>query len=123
MRTLTRLLFIPIALLALASPATGLAKDTRKTKPRQSHATLITAVSPTSISVRQEKTEKTVPITPATEIYVRDTKTNVDALQTGMAVNITLAMDGASASRISATDAPVFRDIPVPAKSKSKKRR
>ncbi len=83
---------------------------------------MITAVSATSISTKYEKVEKTFAITPATEIYVRNEKAAVGALQTGMAVNITLAMDGASASRISATDAPVFRDIPIPAKSKSKKR-
>ena len=122
MRRLPRLLAFTIALLVLGSGTTSLAKETRKKKARESHATLITAVSPTSISIKQDKTEKTVAITPATEIYVRDAKAAVDALQTGMAVNIALAMDGTSASRISATDAPVLRDVPD-RKPKSKKRR
>jgi hypothetical protein len=123
MRTLTRLVVSTIAIVALASASTAVAKDSRKKKKeRESHATLITAVSATSISIKQDKIEKTVAITPATEIYVRDKKGAVDALQTGMAVNITLGMDGASASRINATDAPILRDVPD-RKSKSKKRR
>lgn len=123
MRTLTRLLIAMLAVFALASVSTSAAKDSRKKKKeREVHATLITSVSPTSISTKYDKDEKTVAITPATEIYVRDAKATAAALQTGMAVNITLAMDGVSASRISATDAPVLRDLPD-RKPKSKKRR
>jgi hypothetical protein len=121
-RVLIRCTVVGLAIAAITLPTTSVAKDKRKKKPREPNATLITAVGPTSISIKHDKVEKTVAITPATEIYVRDDKATVAALQIGMAVNITLAMDGASASRISATDAPVLRGLPDQ-KSKPKKRR
>lgn len=100
---------------------TSFAKEKkRKKKPQDSHPTVITAVTANAISIREAKAEKTVPITPSTEIYVRDQKADLAALQPGMAVSVTLAMDGDKASRISATDAPPFRDHKD---DRSKKRR
>jgi hypothetical protein len=95
----------------------------RKKKPQDSHPTVITAVTPTAISIREAKAEKTVPITPSTEIYVRDKKADVAALQPGMAVSVTLAMDGDKASRINATDAVSVRDDNDDKDNRSKKRR
>ena len=105
------LLRISVVLIACTVATAGLAKDKkRKKKPQDSHATVITAVTANAITIREVKAEKTVPITPSTEIYVRDRKADFAALQPGMAVSVTLAMDGDKASRISATDAPPVRE-------------
>ena len=97
-------------LLTIVLASTGSAKEKRKKKEPESHPTVITAITPTAITIREAKAEKTVPISQSTEIYVRDHKADVAALQPGMAVNITLAMDGQRASRISATDPPLVRE-------------
>ena len=109
-------------LIVLGLASTAVAKEKRKKKRPKSHPTVITVVSPTAISIREAKAEKTIAIAPSTEIYVRDQKTDVAALQPGMAVNITLAMDGQKASRISATDPPPVRET-TERKPKLKKRR
>ena len=115
------LLRIGAVFIACAVASTSVAKEKRKKKAQDSHPTVITAVTPQAISIREAKAEKTVAITPATEIYVRDRKADVAALQPGMAVSITLAMDGDKASRINATDPPPVRDD-KDARSKKKRR-
>ena len=111
MRKFSRLIFLSITLIIVASTATSSAGEKRKKKKEpESHPTVITSVSPGAITIREAKSEKTVPITPATEIYVRGQKADVAALQSGMAVSITLAMDGAQASRILASDSPRARE-------------
>ncbi len=111
MQKFSHLLGAATVIVFLAVAGTVDAKEKRKKKKEpESHPTVITAVTPAAITIREAKAEKTVPITAATEIYVRNQKAAVGALQPGMAVNITVAMDGDSASRISATDAPVDRD-------------
>ena len=118
------LLRLGVVLIACTVATASFAKEKkRKKKPQDSHPTVITAVSATAISIREAKAEKTVPITPSTEIYVRDQKADIAALQPGMAVNVTLAMDGDKASRISATDAPPVRNDKDDKGDRSKKRR
>ena len=118
------LLRISVVFIACVVGATGsFAKEKkRKKKPQDSHPTLITAITADAITIREAKAEKTVPITSSTEIYVRDKKADLAALQPGMAVSVTLAMDGDKASRINATDAPPVRDDDD-RQSRSKKRR
>ena len=108
MREIIRLAVLGLAVSAFASAVD--AKDKKKKKEPESHPTVITAVTPTAISIREAKIEKSVPITPSTEIYVRNQKASLGALQPGMAVSITLAMDGDTASRINAADPPVTRE-------------
>lgn len=115
------LLRVSVVLIACTVATASVAKEKkRKKKPQDSHPTVITAVTANAISIREAKAEKTVPITPATEIYVRDKKADITALQPGMAVSITLAMDGDKASRINATDPP---PVPDDKKERAKKRR
>ena len=115
------LLWVSVLFVACTMATGSFAKEKkRKKKPQDSHPTVITAVTANAITIREAKAEKTVPVTPATEIYVRDKKADVTALQPGMAVSVTLAMDGDKASRINATDAPPVRDDKD---DKSKKRR
>jgi hypothetical protein len=75
------LLRIGAVFIACAVASTSVAKEKRKKKAHDSHPTVITAVTPQAISIREAKAEKTVAITPATEIYVRDRKADVAALQ------------------------------------------
>ena len=115
------LLRLSVVFMACAVASASLAKEKkRKKKPQDSHPTVITAVSASGITIREAKAEKTIPITPSTEIFVRDQKADLAALQPGMAVSVTLAMDGDKASRISATDPPPVRSDPD---DRSKKRR
>ena len=110
MRNFGRLVVLGITLIAVASAASSSAGEKRKKKKEpESHPTVITSVAPGAVTIREAKAEKTIPIAPATEIYVRGQKADVAALQSGMAVSITLAMDGDKASRINASDAPPAR--------------
>ena len=109
MRTPSHLFITAVVLFAFASAAS--AGDKRKKKAPEHHDTVIASVSPTAITITEVKLERTIPITPATEIYVRGQKADLAALQPGMTVNITLAMDGQKASRINASDPPVHREV------------
>ena len=123
MRKFRRLVVFGVTLVAIASTGSTTAGEKRKKKKEpESHPTVITSVAPTAITIREAKVEKTVPITSATEIYVRGQKADVAALQSGMAVSITLAMDGDKASRINASDPPPGREADD-RKRKSKARR
>ena len=110
MRNCALLMRVAVVFTALVVVSTSAAKDKRKKKEPESHPTVITAVTPTAISIREAKADRTVPITPSTEIYVRNQKSSLTSLQPGMAVSITLARDGDSASRINASDPPVIRE-------------
>ena len=111
MRKFPRLVVLGVTLIAIASTGSTTAGEKRKKKKDpESHPTVITSVAPTAITIREAKAEKTVPITPSTEIYVRGQKADIAALQSGMAVSITLAMDGDKASRINASDPPPGRE-------------
>jgi hypothetical protein len=120
MRNPHLLLRVSAVFIACTLASTGVAKEKRKKKSQESHATLITMVTADAISIKEAKAEKTVAITRATEIYVRSQRADIAALQPGMAVNITLAMDPTKASRINATDPRVQRES---AERKSKKRK
>ena len=105
------LIRIAIILIAGMVATASFAKEKKpKKKPQDSHPTVITAVTANAITIREAKAEKTVPMTAATEIYVRDKRPEVTALQPGMAVSVTLAMDGDKASRVNASDPPPVRD-------------
>ncbi len=104
-----------VALLALvvgfaAVAPTVDAGGRKKAKPVEHHDTLISAVAPNSITITEDKTPKTFPINQSTEVYIRGQKATVAELQPGMGVSVTVAMDGMTASRISAVDAPIHND-------------
>ena len=118
------LLRISVLLIACTVATASVAKEKkRKKKPQDSHPTVITAVTANAITIREAKAEKTVPITASTEVYVRDQKADVSALRPGMAVSVTLAMDGDKASRISTTDELSLWDDRDDTAKRSKKRR
>ena len=111
MRKFPRLIAAGITLIAVASAGSITAGEKRKKKKEpESHPTVITSIAPGAITIREAKAEKTVSVTPSTEIYVRGQKADIAALQSGMAVSITLAMDRDKASRIHASDPPPARE-------------
>lgn len=109
METLSRLLAAALVLTIFTTA--GLAGEKRKQKEQEHHDTLIESVNASSLSIKEDKLSKTVPITRSTEIYVRGIKADIAALQPGMAVSITFAMDGVNVSRVNAGDPPVHREI------------
>jgi hypothetical protein len=111
MQKLPRLLITTLVLFALSAAASAGDKRKKKEKEVEHHTPVIASVTPTAIAIKEAKLERSIGITPATEIYVRGQKADVAALQPGMAVDITLAMDGQKASRINAGDPPVHREI------------
>lgn len=82
----------------------------RNKKAPDHHDTVITSVSPTSITISQDKTSKTYVITQFTEFTYKGQKVALGELKPGMAVVVTAGVDGASASRIGASDPPVHND-------------
>ena len=99
------------ALVLAVSCTAAQAGDKRKKAEPEHHDTVIATVTPTSMTISEGKAQKTVAISPSTEIYVRGQKADVAALQAGMAVDLALGMDGKQASRINASDPPVHREI------------
>lgn len=97
------------AVLALitASPAVAAGKKKKKPPP---HINTISAVTADSVTIAEEKGQKTLAVTPFTEINVNGRKAQVTDLQPGMTVNVTLGTDPSKASRIMAGEAPVARD-------------
>lgn len=63
----------------------------------------ITAVTASSLTVKEEKVMKTLTITQFTEINVNGRRATVAELKPGMTVSITLGTDPSKASRINAT--------------------
>jgi hypothetical protein len=93
-------IFILIALM-IAAPAFGASK--KKTPPPVIQTPVITSVTPTSITITEGKTAKTLAINQFTEITVNGVKATVADLKAGMNVSVTLGTDPTKAGRINAT--------------------
>ncbi|PZR73534.1 MAG: hypothetical protein DLM73_10410 [Chthoniobacterales bacterium] len=88
--------------LLMLSPAYGASKK-KPAPPPQVHPPTIFSVTANSITVTEEKTTKTLTITPSTEITVNGQKATAAELKPSMTVSITMGTDPTKASRISAT--------------------
>lgn len=98
--TLLRLLFCLLLTVSVAVPSFARAK--KKATPAPAHETVISAVSATSITVTDEKSAKTVNVSPLTEVIINGQKATVNDLKPGMAVSLVLT-GPTQASRITAT--------------------
>ena len=87
----------------------------RKKEPEY-HDTVISSVTGNAITITQDKTPRTFPITQFTEITLKGQRATVADLQPGMGVSVTLGTDGVSASRIAAGDPPAHFATPKPVK-------
>ncbi len=74
----------------------------KKPKAPQHHETVIDSVSASSITIKEDKTERTFAISPFTEITVNGSKGTAGDLKPGMFVSVTLT-DATRVSRIAAT--------------------
>jgi hypothetical protein len=92
-----------LLLIVTTSPTFGFGKKKKSSPPPQSHETVISAVTPNSITVADDKTMKTYTITQFTEINVNGQKATVADLKQGMKVSVTIDMDPTRVSRIIAT--------------------
>src|SRR3954463_13256711 len=96
---LTAVLFAIVAL----SPASSFAAGKGKKKgPPVHHETTISTVSPTSITISEDKSSKTFTVSQFTEVTINGAKATVADLKPGMLVSVTLR-DSSNLSRISAT--------------------
>lgn len=68
--------------------------------------TVISSVSPASITVSENNLSKTYAITQFTEVLVKGQHAKISDLQPGMAVSVTMGSDSSKAGRINASDAP-----------------
>jgi hypothetical protein len=75
----TFLLFVPLDF-ALA----------KKHPAARRHQTLISSISPTSLTIQEDSGPKTFAITPYTEVVVNEQKATVAQLKRGMRVSVTL---------------------------------
>ena len=78
-------------------------KKSKPTPPPIIQSPTITAVTANSVSIKEEKTTKTLAIDQFTEISVNGRKATAAELKPGMVVNVTLGTDPSKASRINAT--------------------
>ena len=92
--------FLAIALLVAPAYAGG-RKAAPKPKASPSKTTVAT-VTPTSITITDDKGGKTLNVTPFTEIVVNGQKATLADVKTGMVVDVALR-DPTTASRITAT--------------------
>jgi hypothetical protein len=99
-----RLLTFVVSLLLISAiaPAVGFDKK-KKAKPPEHHETVIASVTPSAVTITEDKTTKTFAITQFTEISVNGRKSTAADLKPGMLVSVTLT-DPTRASRITATD-------------------
>ena len=79
------------------------AASKKKTPPAPVQGPTISSVTPTSITVTEGKTSKTLGINQFTEITVNGQKATATDLKPGMGVTVTLGTDPTKASRINAT--------------------
>jgi hypothetical protein len=100
------------ALLALAvvTSASGAGTNTFKPKPVPTpQPAVITKVSPSSVTVTDEKGTRTFTITQFTEINVNAQRATAADLKPGMTITVTMGTDPTRASRIVAADPPVSK--------------
>ncbi|MEY2440491.1 MAG: hypothetical protein QOI34_1876 [Verrucomicrobiota bacterium] len=91
-----------LLLITPMDPAFGARKKAKATPPEK-HETLISSVTPTAITVAQDKVAKTFTITQFTEIIVNGQKATAADLKPGMTVTVTMGTDPTRASRIVAS--------------------
>lgn len=103
------------ALLAWSSiPAVSAGSRSFKSKtPKipETHLTVISAVTPTSLTIQEDKVIKSFTITPFTEVNVNGQRATLADLKPGMTVNVTLS-DPSKLSRIDAGPTPVISSSP-----------
>jgi hypothetical protein len=97
------LLVAALLTIVAVGPADARAKKKKELPPV---ATVISAVSPGSITIMEGSTAKTFAITQFTEVTVKGQRAKVSDLQPGMSVSVTLGTDPTKASRITAGDPP-----------------
>lgn len=103
-----RLSFFVLALAAFALITSGEAFGASKKKKEAPvpKAPVIASVTPTAITVTEDKGTKTYTITQFTEINVNGQRATIADLKPGMGVTVTLGTDASKASRINASGAP-----------------
>ena len=90
------------AILACIVLSPALARTTKKATPAPSHLPTITAVAGNTITVSDDKSAKTITVSPLTEITVNGQKGTFNDLKPGMTVSLTLTSP-TQASKIAAT--------------------
>jgi len=96
-------LFVVLGLLTALTPAFGRHRGHAKTTPTPIHETVISSVTPTQITVTEDKETKTFTITQFTEVTVDGKKASAADLKPGMMVTVTLT-DQSRLSRITAVN-------------------
>lgn len=91
-----------LLVVATFNPAFGYEKKKKAASP-QKHETTITSVTPTTITISEDKATKTFTINQFTEITVNGQKAAITNLKPGMNVTVTLGTDPTKASRITAS--------------------
>src|SRR5947209_14142512 len=105
---LTTVAFVSLILLVAISPLNAKARAPRTApKTQQAHTTVITAVTPSSLTIQEDTVTKSFTITPFTEVNVNGQRGSLADLKPGMSVNVTLGSDPSKLSRIDAGPAPV----------------
>ena len=97
------------AMLTLVMISSASAAGTKSFKPKPvatPQPTVITNVSPTSITVTNANGTKAYTISQFTEIKVNGLRATAADLKQGMTITVTMATDPTRASRIDAADAP-----------------
>ena len=102
MKTARWLSVVVCTVISLSMVIPGMAKPRKKATPPPVHETVISSVSGNTITITDEKTAKTVTVTPFTEVVINGQKSTVNDLRPGMVVSLTLSSP-TQASRIVAT--------------------
>lgn len=90
------------ALISVSLVTPCVAKPRKKATPPPVHETVISSVSGNTVTITDEKTAKTVTVTPFTEVIINGQKSTLNDLKPGMVVSLTLS-SATQASRITAT--------------------
>jgi hypothetical protein len=101
-KSLVAVLLMGLLVVATSNPAFGASKK-KKAAPPQKHETKITSVTPSSVTITEDKATKTFAINQFTEITVNGQKAAITDLKPGMNVTVTLGTDPTKASRITAS--------------------
>lgn len=101
MKTPRSLTIIVCALTAFCLAGPAVAKPKKKGPPPVQQ-TVISSISGNTVTITDEKTAKTVTVTPFTEVLINGAKAKLDDLKPGMVVSLTLSSP-TQASRITAT--------------------
>ena len=103
MKTSTALRITICTFLAVSFVTPCFAKGRKKATPAPTpHAIVISSITTNSVTVTDEKTTKTVTVTPFTEVTINGQKANFTDLKPGMTVQLGLS-GPTQASRITAT--------------------